>query len=365
MSHEIEQLEDGSYSMAYAGAVPWHGLGKAVPNDLTPLQMLKAAGLDWTVEKVPAYIKLPGSYGQPMSPTQEAIERILAGKVGEETTDQILYLLSDVERPIKRSALVRSSDQKILDVVTPDWNPLQNVEAFEFFKDFVMKGDMEMHTAGSLKGGQLVWALARVKEGFTVGTKKDEVESNLLFTNPHSYGNSIDIRFTPVRVVCANTLALALGSGRGLTVDQQVVRATHRQPFDADKVMQTLGLAHELLIAYKEAAQFIASKRFSDNTLNDYFREIFPKSGGGDEESVSRNHQQALGVINSMPGADMDPGSWWQAFNTVTYMTDHLMGRSNETRLDSAWFGSNRSLKSRALNLAVDKAKRSKDLIVA
>lgn len=333
MSHEVE-------TMAYAGELPWHGLGKPVPNDLTPKQMLVAAGLDWTVEKVPAFI-----------------ERYEPG-------DQPGYPNKCIKTPIARCALVRNTDHKILDIVTPDWNPLQNEEAFEFFKDFVMKGDMEMHTAGSLKGGQLVWGLAKVKDGFFVGRKKDEVQSHLLFSSPHIYGKSIDIRFTPVRVVCWNTLSLAIGQ-KGLTVDQQVVRATHRQPFNADKVMETLGIAHGMLEQYKEAANFIATKRFTDLTLNEYFKEIFPKSGAKDEEEKSRNHESALNVINKMPGADLEPGTWWQSFNAVSYMTDHMLGRSVETRLDSAWFGSNRALKSRALNLAVEKAKDSPDLVIA
>jgi phage/plasmid-like protein (TIGR03299 family) len=338
MSHELEVV-GGKAMMAYAGEVPWHGLGKEVPNDLTPEQMLKAAGLDWTVEKIPAYIKLTTEIG------------------------------SEEERSIPRAALVRSSDQKVLDIVTSDWNPLQNIEAFEFFDDFVMKGDMEMHTAGSLKGGQLVWALARVKDGFFVGRKRDEVQSHLLFTNPHQFGKAIDIRFTPVRVVCWNTLCMAIGRN-GLTVDQQMVRASHRRPFDAEKVMQTLGLAHTLLEEYKDAAQFIASKQFTDEKLNEYFSKVFPKSGAKKVETlqsstVSRNHQIAMAVIGTQPGADVEEGSWWQAFNAVTYLTDHKLGRADDTRLESAWFGSNRKLKSDALNLAVEMAKDSKDLVIA
>jgi phage/plasmid-like protein (TIGR03299 family) len=342
MSHELE-IVNGKASMAYAGETPWHGLGKEVPNDLTPMQMLKAANLDWTVEKVPAFIQLP--HLEPMK------------RLGEMRPH-----LNKVSIP--RCALVRSSDQKILDVVTPDWNPLQNEEAFDFFKDFVMKGDMEMHTAGSLKGGQLVWALARVKDGFFVGRKKDEVQSHLLFTNPHQFGKAIDIRFTPIRVVCWNTLSMAIG--RGLTIDQQVVRSSHRKPFDAERVMATLGIAHTLLEEYRDAANFIAGKRFTDESLNEYFSEIFPKGDASKNPDVPhRNHQMALALINNQPGADLEEGSWWQALNVVTYMTDHVLGRSDETRLESAWFGSNRVLKNKALNLAVEKAAKSPDLITA
>jgi phage/plasmid-like protein (TIGR03299 family) len=310
--------------MAYAGDVPWHGLGKAVPSDLTPAQMLKAAGLDWEVHKDPAFIEIDGK-----------------------------------KYPIPRCALRRSSDNKILDTVTPHWNPLQNEEAFDFFKKFVIAGDMEMHTAGSLKGGQLVWGLAKIKDGFFVGKKKDEVQSHMLFTNPHQFGKAIDIRFTPIRVVCWNTLSMAIGSGKGLTIDQQVVRMSHRRPFDANLALQTLGIAHDMLMQYKEAANFIATRRFTDETLNQYFRDIFPKSGTKDIQKASRNHERALAVIGTQPGHDMEPGTWWQAFNCVTYMTDHLLGREADTRMDSAWFGSNRALKSKALNEAVKLAELS------
>ncbi len=330
MSHELEIKNDGDASMAYAGELPWHGLGTAVSPDLSPKEMLQAAGLDWTVRKDQAFI------------------------IGDEGQ----------EIKIKASALVRDSDNKILDVVKPDWNPLQNEEAFEFFADFVSKGDMEMHTAGSLKGGKLVWGLARVKEGFFVGRKKDEVQSHLLFTNPHQFGKSIDVRFTPIRVVCWNTLCMAIGQ-RGLTIDQQMVKSSHRKPFDAERVKSALGIAHTMFEEYKDAANFLAAKRYDDESLNNFLRLIFPKNSTKNDNTPSRNHQLALSALNNMPGADVDPGSWWQAFNSVTFLTDHVLGRENDTRLDSAWFGSNRNLKSKALNEAVAAAKGAKDLLVA
>ena len=107
MAHELEMV-NGKVCFAYAGEVPWHGLGVKVPADLTPEQMLEKAGLDWEVEKIPAFAEVAG-------------EKIDVGK----------------------SALVRTSDNRVLDVVGNDWNPLQNAEAFEFFNDFVMAGEME------------------------------------------------------------------------------------------------------------------------------------------------------------------------------------------------------------------------------
>ena len=150
MAHQVE-------TMAYAGETPWHGLGVPVNNDLTPNQMMQKAGLDWSVEQVDAFVEISGK------------------KV-----------------PTGWKALVRSSDNKILTNIGQNWNPVQNEDAFNFFSEYVLAGDMEMHTAGSLKGGEMVWALAKVKESFDL-FGGDKVDSYLLFSNPHSYGKSIDI----------------------------------------------------------------------------------------------------------------------------------------------------------------------------
>jgi len=308
MAHLVE-------TMAYAGEVPWHGLGVQVIDDLTPAQMLDKAGLDWTVEKIPTYVDYNGQ-----------------------------------KIPTEDSALVRSSDGKILSVVSGEWNPVQNHEAFEFFHDFIMAGDMKMHTAGSLKEGKNVWALAKVNESFEI-LGGDKVDSYLLFSNPHEYGKSIDIRFTPIRVVCNNTLSMALGTSSDL-----VVRLNHRRVFDADMVKRTLGLAHSKMSTYKEAAEFLSSKRYTEDTLNNYLNEIFPTLSKANNEYLSRPAEQVLAVVDTQPGADFAPGSWWNAFNAVTFSTDHLLGHTNESRLQSAWYGQNRQRKISALNKAIEYA---------
>lgn len=308
MAHQIE-------TMAYAGEVPWHGLGVQVIDDLTPDQMLEKAGLNWTVDKVPSYIDYNGQ-----------------------------------KIPTEDSALVRSSDGKILSVVSGEWNPVQNQEAFEFFNDFVMAGDMKMHTAGSIREGKNVWALAKVNESFEI-LGGDKVDSYLLFSNPHEYGKCVDIRFTPIRVVCNNTLTLALGSASDM-----VVRLNHRRTFDADMVKKTLGIAHNKMSSYKEAAEFLATKRYSQESLHSYLDDIFPSLSKANKEFLSRPAEQVLAVVDTQPGADFAPGSWWNAFNAVTFTTDHLLGHTNESRLQSAWYGQNRQRKVTALNKAIEYA---------
>ena len=317
MSHELEMI-NGVAQMAYAGETPWHGLGVKVSNDLTPDQMLQAAGLDWSVEKVPAFVNIDGK-----------------------------------QVDIGRSALVRNTDSRILDIVSEDWNPCQNTEAFEFFNDFVAAGDMEMHTAGSLKDGEIVWALAKVKDSFELFNGRDQVDAYLHFTNPHKYGQSIDVRFTPIRVVCNNTLTLSLNMK-----SKNMVKVSHARQFDGDMVKEALGVAKEKLDKYKEMAQYLSQKRFNDENIVDYFKRVFPVVTNKPEaqKEISLNARTALEAIHTQPGAELGEGTWWQAFNAVTYMTDHVMGRTADNRLHSAWYGPNKNLKTKALQTAVEMA---------
>ena len=306
-------------TMAYAGELPWHGLGTKVPADLTPEQMLEVAGLDWTVEARDMFVT-DGNGDQVMVPGKKA--------------------------------LYRTSDDKYFSVIGEDWNPLQNTEAFEFFDDFVQAGDMEMHTAGALQDGSRVWALAKVNDAFEV-FKGDVVEQYLLFSNPHQYGQSIDIKMTPTRVVCMNTLSFAL---KGAT--DYAVKVNHRRTFDADMVKDQLGVAKEKLASYKEAAQFLGSKRFTNDNIVEYFNSMFPRTSNRKdaENAQSRNSEEAMEHLYTQPGAEFGAGTWWNAFNTVTYMTDHTIGRNNDSRLTSAWYGANSKLKAKALKSAIEYA---------
>jgi phage/plasmid-like protein (TIGR03299 family) len=322
MAHEIEFV-DGIAQMAYVGQVPWHGLGKEVPADLTPEQMLEAAGLNWEVKKYPTFAVLD-----------------------ENDPDSVIET--------GQSALVRMKDKKMLDVVSDDWNPVQNAEAFEFFNEFVMAGDMEMHTAGSLKNGQIVWGLAKVKESFEL-FKGDQIDSYLLFSNFHKYGFSTDVRFTPIRVVCNNTLTLSLNSRV-----ERMAKISHRKQFVASDVKDMLGIATDKLQKYKEMAQFLGSKKAKTENIIEYFERIFPLANATPEDKTegkrSKNANIALSIVDTQPGAEYAQGSWWQPFNAVTFMTDHVIGRSTDSRIQSAWYGYNKGLKTKALELAVEMA---------
>jgi phage/plasmid-like protein (TIGR03299 family) len=331
MAHQIEFI-DGVPSIAYSGETPWHSLGKRIPADLTPEQICEASGTNWQVEKRPSTVTLNGAQ---IETGGGVLVRVPNGKnIRKET---ILTNLPDIN----------------------NWFENQNSEAFSFFNDFVKAGDMEMHTAGSLKNGKIVWALAKVKESFTVVGKKDEVESYLLFSNPHQYGKAISVLFTPTRVVCNNTLTMALGGA-----DNGRVNTSHRTKFDADEVKEKLGIAHEKLAQYKEAAQFLASKKYKEEDVVEYFNRIFPVLQRdptkdyvrGQQKEMTKAAEVAAGIVETQPGHQFAPGTFWNLMQAATFTTNHVVGRSDDTRVASLWYGASRATNTKALNVALEMA---------
>ena len=193
-----------------------------------------------------------------------------------------------------------------------------------------------------------MWALAKVNDSFEL-FGGDRIDSYLLFSNFHKYGFSTDVRFTPIRVVCNNTLTLSLSSNV-----ERMVKINHRTQFNGDNVKTMLGITSEKLAKYKEMAAYLGSKMYDNETLVEYFQRVFPHTNS--EKELSRNASRAISVVENQPGAEYAEGSWWSAFNAVTYMTDHLIGRSNDSRLSSAWYGQNKNLKTKALEMAVEYA---------
>ena len=310
MAHMVE-------TMAYAGELPWHGLGVKVIDDLTPEQMMQKAGVDWSVEK----------------------------------QDLVTKMGSSVKN---KQALVRSSDGSVLDVVGKGWNPVQNADAFNFFEEYVRAGDMQMHTAGSLNDGKMVWALAKTNESFEL-FDGDVTENYFLFSNPHEFGKAIDIRMTPIRVVCNNTLTLSLNQD-----SNAMLKVNHRKEFDVAEVKEQMGIAKEKMEQYKSMAEFLCSKPYTSENIVQYFNEVFGSPAKEKVDGVlpftSNNAKIAMEHLDTQPGAKFAQGSFWNAFNTVTYMTDHIQGRSNDGRLTSSWYGRNRRVKLKALDKALEYA---------
>lgn len=328
MAHMVE-------SMAYSGEVPWHGLGKEVGPDLTPSQIAAEAGIDWEVYKAP--LTAAG----------------LRGPVAVE----------------KSFALTRASDDKVLSIVGPDYVPVQNLDAVDFFKKFTEAGAMKMDTAGSLRGGELIWALASVQYDFALAADPDDVvKGYILLSNPHRQGVSMRIMQTPIRVVCNNTYTQALG-----LQTERLFRFTHDRAFDhamKAEAERALGLARDQMEVFEEQANLLASRRADKSDLLEYIYEVMDPASlekSTKIEKASRRARMVFDALDAQPGSELDSskGTWWGAFNAVTYVIDHKLGRTRDGRLNNAWFGAAANTKRHALDAAVSRATKSPTALAA
>ena len=229
MSDEVE-------SMVYLNEVPWHGLGEKITKAKTVKEMLTIpkAKQDYCRNK-------PCDYDGKKDPIKEAF------------------------------ALQRSSDKAILDVVGPAYVPVQNFEGFEFFNEYVEAGNATMDTMGSLRGGKYVWGLADLKSGFKL-SGKDEVKGYLLVAVPHQQGKSFVIKITTIRVVCMNTLMLALRKGGN------EFRMVHRRAFTKEVMEEaktTLGIARDQVKEFGETAVHLKKMKVSKDKAFEIFAQVY------------------------------------------------------------------------------------------
>lgn len=297
MAHEVE-------TMAYANQVPWHGLGANVSDDLTPEEFAEAAGLNWRLDLKP-----------------------LRAVIDDKTT---------VEVP-GRFALVRDTDNRVMTVTGKVWKPVQPIDTLKFFDDYIRAGGAKLETAGSLRDGKVVWALAKLEHSFTVGGRKDQVNGFMLFTSPNEVGKSIQIRTTTVRVVCANTHAWAMRRS-DLNYNQN-----HLTEFDVEAAKARVGEAHEALgMISKQAKRIAALKLSMEDVVTKVFQPVFLPDYEEpacllDPDAQPKAFKQLLASYETAPGAT--PGNGWGAYNAVTHYADHVAGRERDTRLFRSWVG--------------------------
>jgi len=322
MAHNL-LIQNGQASMFYIEETPWHNLGTKLDKPATAQEAIEAAKLDWPV------IKLPLSAGSKHIPVPDKFA--IVRKTGQ---------------------LVQKSDP-VLGVVGKDYTPLQNRDAFRFFDPIVGQSAAVYHTAGALGLGERVWILAKLPGQIRVA-KDDISEKYLLLSNSHDGKSSVQIKFTPVRVVCQNTLTIALGDG-------QAYRVIHHADIRSklESAHQMLGLINDQFDGMEETFQAMSRVKMDSNRLSEYLANVYPAVKEVEKmEVVKRDRGWSefffdQGRGNRLPGV---AGSLWAAFNGVTEWQDHRKSRQNESqRLQSAWFGGSYQTKARAYSLAYEK----------
>lgn len=307
-------------SMSYVGATPWHGLGQQLaPNQ--PIEVwARAANMDWKIE--------------------EAEVRFIAGSGG----------LGSIHAFPEQKVLYRSDTKEPLSVVSSRYQTVQPREILEFYRDLTEVGGFELETAGVLKDGKKLFALART--GQSVSLKgRDEVNGYLLLATACDGTLATTAQFTSVRVVCNNTLAIALGDSAG------AIKVPHRSQFDAEAVKRQLGIAISSWDEFMYRMKALSERKVKPEAAEAYFRRVltYPTSTASDGSTAATN-ERGIKTVHELfagrgKGASLASasGTAWGLVNAVTEYVDHQRrARSEDHRRDAAWFGAGATLKEKA-----------------
>jgi len=313
MSHGILE-KDTMFSVKER---PWHGLGTVVQEAPSIKEAIKLAGLDWQVELQP----------------------LQAGENIPVTTNK---------------AVVRTSDNSVLGIVGNQYKPLQNTEAFNFFEPLVENGLVSLETAGSLYNGKRIFILANTNcQGDVV--KDDTVESFILLSNGHDGYLSVRVGFTPIRVVCNNTLTAAHDSNLS-----KLIRVKH-----SSSVVENLQLIQGIMdtvngefLTTMEQYRELAKRDINQSDLQKYVKQVFSVQK---LENIINEYEEKQEIENFRSKLmdkveeyfEMEPAhKVWNAYNAVNSYLNHDRGRTLESRYNSTWYGDNKLLDKKALKLA-------------
>ena len=304
-------------TMAYAGEKPWHGLG----NKLTTLQPLdvwkRQAGMDWMIE--------------------ESEVRYITGN----------HTVGAIHTFPEQKVLYRSDTKRPLAVVSKRFQVVQPEEVLEFYRDLTEHAGFELETAGVLKEGRKFWALARTGQSATL-KGKDQVNGYLLLATACDGSLATTAQFTSVRVVCNNTLQIALGDSRG------AVKVPHRSEFNADAVKQQLGITVAPWNRFVAKMKDLVACPVDPDSVDGLLRRMLTYPGQPGQAPVV--NEQAMRSVRALydgggRGAQLasSRGTAWGLLNSVTeYVDHHRRARSDDHRREAAWFGQGAQFKQRA-----------------
>ena len=316
MAHMIDTTT-GMAAIAFAGQTPWHGLGQALTPDASIETWTREAGLNYTVNESPVLFQTD------------------AATMPEEFKG--------------RKVLHRSDTGGALAVVSDGYRVVQPADVMGFFSKLVELGGFQMETAGVLSHGRRVWALAKVNQGADV-VEGDTVRPYVLLGTSYDGTMATVAKFTSIRVVCNNTITAALGREHGGTV-----RVLHSERFSPDAVRMELGIVGDNWERF-----LVQSRKLSRETMGQVEADAFvtallePLRTNDKPLNQTKGYRRIMDLFNGQAiGAEIPgvAGTRWAMLNAVTEMVDHERGRSANTRMESAWFGTGAALKNKALEL--------------
>lgn len=340
MAHQVEQ-------MAYVGDTPWHGLGnQLIPNQ--PIEIwAQQAGMDWRIESSNVSYMAKNERGQSIIMPYEE--------------QRVLY---------------RSDTHAPLSVVSQRYQEVQPKQILEFYRDLTEQSGFELETAGVLKGGKKFWALA--KTGQTSALKGKDVSNGYILLATACDGTlATTAQFTSIRVVCNNTLAIAL---KGQNSSTGVVKVPHSTKFDAEKIKQQLGISVRAWEEHMYEMKQLSQRKVTQQEAAAYFDAVFNNTSlsiaeqdegiiqfyrnvANQNQSKEKSEPNGRAMFKVMTmfngngrGAELSSAkdTAYGLLCSITEFTDHeRRAMSQDHRLDSAWFGAGAGLKQRGLEQAL------------
>ena len=329
MAHDLSRDADGNVEMMFVGQMPWHDLGTRLENPPANAEEgVKAARLDWNVIKKQLYV---GDEHRPL-PGEYAI--------------------------VREDRWMRNEQGAIFGTVKHDYQMLQNTEAFTFFDPIVEAKLAFYETAGALGNGERVWVMARITSDQEI-VPGDSVSKYLLLSNRHDGKGAVHVKFTPVRVVCRNTLNQALEQ-------RPTLRVAHTLSMK-DKLKEVAEAVERINHRFNEiGATFcrFAGTNISTQQLDKYLQLVFPEPKRLSDESVYRRALRQMqddrnaskrffetGKGNEINGV---AGTLWAAYNGVAeYVDFHKYKTGDGKWLETIWFGAGDAIKTRAFEAAL------------
>lgn len=323
----------GRAAMAYTGQTPWHGLGQALTPGADVDTWTREAGLGYTVLESPVQYSTPASTELQVWPARKVLHR------------------SDTGAPLA--------------VVSDSYNVVQPGQVMDFFRQLVDLGGFQLETAGALSDGRRVWALASVGDAAPV-VDGDLVKPYLLLGTSYDGTMATVAKFTAIRVVCNNTITAAVGGySNGRTVKgetetnkgylKSAVRVLHSERFDPEAVRLQLGIVASAWDSFLIESRQLAGVPMAGDQVDEFLAELLaPYHTSAKPLQDSKAYRRILELFNGRAiGSDLPgvAGTRWAMLNAVTELVDHERGRSNNTRMESAWFGAGAGLKARAAQL--------------
>ena len=318
MAHQILE-NDTMFSVKER---PWHGLGVVVETAPTIEEAITLANLGWTVE--PKEIKTVDGINIP-----------------------------------NKKALMRSDTNDCLGVVGSGYNILQNTEAFKFFEPFVENGLATLETAGSLFNGKRVFILAKIAGDDMEVQKGDFVEKYILLSNAHDGSQAVKVGYTPIRVVCNNTLTCAETSQTS-----QLIRVYHKTNVSQtlQDLRETMDLVNKQFIATEEKYKELAKKQVSTADLDKYVKRVFSKKKLEDmyntpseytDEQVEKFRKKLMEHVEEVFEKELVHNRWTM-YNAVNHYLNHGRSRTLESTYNSMWFGDAKRIDKKAFQLAFE-----------